>query len=153
MKIYSDKPLTSLVFLMFLSAFYPAVFFSSNNWYIFSRTQLFVLMVGAPIICAFILLVTVYTTLFITKLVIRLFKGNASSDMLNQLVNPIFAVFSILLMNFLLRNALKSLPLPRTVLILVIVTIIILIFWEKSRNRFRYPACERATTILYQRDV
>jgi hypothetical protein len=117
----------SRILLTLLVGLYPALFFISINWHIFTLTQNIFLVIGAPVICSVILLVFTYTVLFFSKVVYGKFETSGDPSIQGtRLINPILTVFSLSLCAFFLRITLASIPIPQIVIILFVAAVIIL---------------------------
>ncbi len=118
-----------------LAGLYPAVFFLSNNWHIFSLAQNLILLAGASI---FSLFVVILPTLLLEGAV-RFSRGKANrgqdgSSVRSSLLNPALAAFSVLLSVYLLRNTLDGIDIPKVLLCAIIFSVVAYFGWSSHKD-------------------
>ena len=133
--IRGHKVIGSRIVLSMLAGFYPAVFFLSNNWYIFSFPQGTVLVIGASLISLIILLTASFLFECIIKIVFRDKFGRPElSENRSFLFDSILAFLSLLLCIYLTRNTLASLQSLKILFYCLIGLVVIFFTWKTHRN-------------------
>lgn len=127
-----------------LAGFYPAIFFLSNNWHVFSFQQNLILLFGTSFIAMITLLPLSYTIDNTGQYIYGKFKFNSNNHTSN---NPrpffcsILTVSSLLLCVYLLRNTLEAIVIQKIALYAIITALISYFVWnsyKKGLERFFY---------------
>ena len=92
-----NKPL----FLILLSAIYPAVFMSSNNWFIIQKRELMVLLVFTPLIAITIGLFAFYSYLFIEKIITMVFDKKINFRLNSKILTVLTTSYASFIFFFL----------------------------------------------------
>jgi hypothetical protein len=122
-----------------LAGFYPAIFFLSNNWHIFSIEQSLVLLVGTCLVSLALLLPMSYLLIYILEKVAgEKFPGVESSGGRDLFFNAALTVFALIFSIFLLRNTFASIEI-QTVLLYAIIAAILVCFSYISLKRGLKP--------------
>ena len=122
-----------------LAGFYPAVFFLSNNWHIFSLKQSIALLVGTLIVSLIMLFAISYSLDYIARFLCKkLHFSNDISDMKRSFFNPILTLCTLLFCFYLLRNTLESIDIHR-ISLYVIIGVIVVVFAGLANKRGLKP--------------
>jgi hypothetical protein len=120
-----------------LAGFYPAIFFLSNNWHVFSIPQSLVLLIGTSLLSLIMLLLVSYVLDYAFRYLYKYFtfsKDDRQPNIRPTFLNPILTFFAIWLCVYLLRNTLGSINIPRFVLYTVIVGLAVYFTWNTHRK-------------------
>ena len=121
--------------LSLLAGFYPAVFFLSNNWHVFSFLQAIILLFGTSLISLFILIVASFLLDLMIKVILRsIFGWTKLSENRSLLFDPILAFLAILLCVYLLRNTLASIQHLKIIFYCFIGLVTIYFTWKSYKS-------------------
>ena len=120
-----------------LAGFYPAIFFLSNNWHIFSFQQSSILLLGASLASLVILLSMSYLFDYIVQFFYKKFNFIVNGDTPNvqhTFLGSILTIFSMIACLFLLRNTLESIAIQKITLYAIIVVSIAFFAWNANKK-------------------
>ena len=123
--------------LALLAGFYPAIFFLSNNWHVFSFQQSLVLLIGTSLLSLIILLLVSYVFDSAFQYFYKYsthYKDTTDPNVRLTFLNPILAIFSILLCVYLLRYTLRSIDISKTTLYLIIAVLVVYFTWYAHKR-------------------
>jgi hypothetical protein len=123
------------LYVALLSGFYPAIFFLSNNWHIFSVRQSLVLLIGASLVALITVLPLSYALSYILQTIYRKSGLTGKTVSANNLfVNPIVSLCSLLTCVYSLRNTLASIEVRAVIAYAMIVVIIAYFVWSAHKR-------------------
>jgi len=120
-----------------LSGFYPAIFFLSNNWHVFSFQQSLILLIGTSLVSLTILFSMSYSLNYIAQFLYKKIDYTNDNDTSNAqriFTNPMLTICSMILCIYLLRNTLESIDIQKTILYFIIVATVIFITWHTHKR-------------------
>ena len=108
-----------------LAGIYPAIFFLSNNWHIFSLKQSVTLLIGTICFSLVILLSVAYALDFCLRILFKKWPFSTdASGAARSFLNPILTLIALLFCIYLLRNTLESIDINKISLYIIIAVIV-----------------------------
>ena len=129
--------MSSRVQVALLAGFYPAIFFLSNNWHVFSIPQSLVLLIGTSLLSLIMLLLVSYVFDYAFRYLhnyLTFAKDDRQPNIRATFFNPILTFFAIWLCVYLLRNTLGSINIPRLVLYTGIIGLAVYFTWNAHKK-------------------
>ena len=127
----------SKYYVALLTGFYPAMFFLSNNWHVFSFEQSLILLIGSSLVSLIIWISVSYSMNYIVEHASK--KGPLSNDknashVKRAFFDPILTVCSMLTIIYLLRNTLASIDIHNIFMYVISAGIILLFSWNSYKK-------------------